>query len=78
MLGIIIFVFIAILLVNIFSAPSKGESNDISHYHNIYHSPPFSEIPTDGPNASFFNGGNDCGGFSFDSGGDCGGSGGGE
>ncbi len=78
MLGIIIFIFIAILLVNIFSAPLKGESNDISHHHNSYHFPPFSGIATDGPNASFFDGGNDCGGSSFDSGGDCSGSGGGE
>ncbi|WP_400247512.1 hypothetical protein AB3U99_10880 [Niallia sp. JL1B1071] len=78
MLGIIIFVFVAILLVNIFSFSSKGKTNNISHQNNSYYSPPFSGTPTDSSNASFYDGGNDCGGSSFDSGGDCGGSGGGE
>lgn len=78
MLGFIIIVFVAIFMINIFSASSKGKTNNISHHHNSYHSPPFLGTPTDGPNASFFDGGNDYGGSSFDSGGDCGGSGGGE
>jgi hypothetical protein len=78
MLGVIIIVFVAIFMINIFSSSSKGKKNNISHHHNSYYSPTFSETPTESLNASFFDGGNDCGGPSFDSGGDCGGSGGGE
>ncbi|MFP3723334.1 hypothetical protein SFC57_10765 [Niallia circulans] len=66
MFGIIMLVFVAIVVAQIFSR--KEKTNNINNHHY----PPFQGNSGDSSQASFFDGGNDCG-SSFDSGGSCGG-----